>query len=198
MILHLRVQRSLMLLSLSCLLLCGMSARPTFAQLPPAERKITEKTFKDMPVVIARIKNLHNGDDWLRDLEIEVKNISEQPIYSMSLMLEFPDIPAPPVKPRADGLTPARSTIGFTLNYGNRNLLSVDRLATPADVALKPGESYVFRVPAERVEGLETMKKRMNLSAEATMNILVYFNTVSFGDGSGFVAGRKVSYRKKA
>lgn len=193
-----RVKRRLLILSLPCLILCGVNAFPTAAQAPAKERNIAQKTFRGMPVIISRIKNLHDGEDWLRDLEIEVRNVSRQPIYFMSLMVEFPDIAAPPAEPRADGLTPARSIVGFTLDYGDDNLMHVARVATPADKALRPGESYVFRVPRERVSGLENMKKRLNFSPEATKNILIYFDTVSFGDGSGFIAGRKVSFTKTA
>jgi hypothetical protein len=200
--LPMRAKRRLLMLSLPCLILClilcGAVAFPTAAQLPAKERNIAQKTFKGMPVIISRIKNLHDGEDWLRDLEIEVKNVSRQPIYFMSLMVEFPDIAAPPAEPRADGLIPARSIVGFTLDYGDDTLMHVARVATPADKALRPGESYVFRVPRERVSGLENMKRRLNFSPEATRNILIYFDTVSFGDGSGFIAGRKVSYRKTA
>ncbi|HZH30317.1 MAG TPA: hypothetical protein VEY11_06100 [Pyrinomonadaceae bacterium] len=193
-----RFKRRLPMLSLPCLILCGAIALPAAAQTPAKERKIAQKTFEGMPVIISQIKNLHDGDDWLRDLEIEVKNVSRKPIYFISLMMEFPDIAAPPAEPRADGLTPARSIVGFTLDYGDDNLMHVARVATPADKALRPGESYVFRVPREHVSGLENMKRRLNFSTEATRNILLYFDTVSFGDSSGFIAGRKVSYMKTA
>ena len=157
----------------------------------PAQRKIATKTFKDMPIVVSQVRNLEKEPHWFRDLQIEVKNISDKPIYFVAIGLEFPDIEAPSSTSRPDGLTPARTVIGFPLKFGRSELGDLSKRATPDDVALKPGESYVFTIPESRATGFERMKKRMNISVEATKNITIRIDAISFGDGTGFVAGKK-------
>jgi len=160
----------------------------------PAERKIDTRTFKKMPLAVKEVRNLQKQEDWFRDLEIEVQNISDKPIYFISLIIKFPDIPAAPPTMRADGTTPSKSTTGFGLTYGTRRLIDVKNLATPDDVPLKPGETYVFKIPDSRVKGLEHMKREMNLLPEATNKIDIEFDIISFGDGTGYVAGKKRMY----
>jgi hypothetical protein len=50
------------------------------------ERKLKLKTFKDMPVAIHEVRKLQS-ETWHKDLEIEVKNISDKPIYFMGVYL---------------------------------------------------------------------------------------------------------------
>ena len=161
------------------------------------ERKVNTRAFKNMPLAIKEVRNLQKKEDWFRDLEIEVKNVSDKPIYFISLIIEFPDIPAPPPTTREDGTTPSRSTTGFGLTYGSKRLMDVSQNAIPDDVSLKPGETYVFKIPDSRVKGLEHMKKEKNLSSEATNTINLEFDIISFGDGTGYIAGQKRLYAKQ-
>lgn len=150
--------------------------------------------------MLHQVRNLDKEKDWFRDLEIEVKNVSDKPIYFISLGLEFPDIQAPPPPIREDGRKLEGSVIGFTLTFGNLELGDLMKLATPGDVALKPGETYVFTIPEPKAVGFESMKKRMKFSPEATNNIRVRFDTISFGDGTGFEGsgfGGKRDYRNR-
>ena len=149
------------------------------------ERKLKVKGFNNIPVAIHDIRNVQS-ENWFRDLEIEVKNVSKKPVYFIALHLQFPDIPA------NGGKT------GFTMTYGSPRLGTIRNLAGTGDPSLKPGETYVFKVPEPRVRGFENMKKRMNIPEAATKNILVQFDTIGFGDGTGFVLGsRYVDYRDK-
>lgn len=166
---------------LSVLSLVSISFLST-ARSSAQERKYTVKTFKDMPVEVHEVRNLQS-ENWFRDLEIEVKNISDKPIYFIALAIEFPDIPAGP--PPTDRPY-SRSATGFNLKYGRPELGDVKMLATSEDIAIKPGETYVFTIPEGRVLGLENMTRRMNLPPEATNNIAFRFLTISFGDGTGF------------
>jgi hypothetical protein len=169
-------------------------------QLPePERRKINDKSSKNLPVVIREVRNVNKEKDWFRDMEIEIKNVSRLPIYYVALMLEFPDIPtdSTPGLPNADGIIPARVVTGLTLDYGNPRLINVMNLAGPEDTPLNPGETYIFKVPEQRVPDLESTAKRKNVRVEDIKDIIVELNTVSFGDGTGFIAGRFVDYKKK-
>jgi hypothetical protein len=64
-------------------------------------------------------------------------------------------------------------------------------LAGPDDVPLKPGETYVFKVPDYWVMGFEYMKKeKKNLSPKVWNKVVIGFGNISFGDGTGFAGGR--------
>src|SRR5947209_18784810 len=87
--------RIVLLLSFACLalifLISGTLTSST-AQSPESstqERKLKLKGFKDIPVAIREVRNLQS-DTWHKDLEIEVKNISDKPIYFMLAYLIFP------------------------------------------------------------------------------------------------------------
>jgi hypothetical protein len=164
----------------------------------PKERKYKVRTFKNMPVAVKEVRNLQKGEDvWFRDLEIEVENISDQPIYFIDLIIEFPDIPAPPPETRADGTTPSRSTTGVWMSFGALRLGDVRNLATADDISLKPGEAHIFKVPDGFVQGFESMKKNGKVPPGATKNIEIRFAAISFGDGTGYIAGERREYPKK-
>jgi hypothetical protein len=157
-------------------------------------RKYKIKTFKDMPVEVREIRNLQEADHWFRDLEIEIKNISDKPVYFIALSIDFPDIPPP-----ADA--PEGSRTGFPLRYGNPKLDDISSLATPEDTAINPGETYVFTIPKGFGIGFENMEKRMNLPPGAVNNLVINIETISFGDGTGFEGNGfdgKRDYRKAA
>lgn len=167
------------------------------SQAPP-ERKLKARAFNGIPLKVKEVRNLQKeGDDWFRDLEIEVENISDNPIYYISLIVEFPDIAAPPPQVREDGSTPSRSTTGFWLSFGSRRLGDVKKLATPDDIALRPGETYVFKIPDGWVKGFEHLKKEKNLRPDQTGKMELEFSIISFGDGTGYIAGEKRAYLKK-
>jgi hypothetical protein len=164
----------------------------------PDERKVNVHSYNRMPVVVKEIRNLNKGDNWYRDLEIEVKNISRQPIYFISLGLEFPNIP-PSVAPQPlpDGNMPARVATGFSVNYGDSRLTDVRVLAGPDDVPIKPGESHVFKIPEAKVIGIEWMNQNMNLPPDAWKQIELSLDIISFGDGTGYWGSRRVLFSKK-
>ena len=162
------------------------------------ERKVNVHTYNRMPLAVKEIRNLNKKDTWFRDLEIEVKNVSRQPIYYIALGLEFPNIPAlTPPQPRADGITPTKITTGFSVDYGDSRLSDVRVLAGPDDVPIKPGESHVFTIPAAKVKGIEWMNNTGNLSPDAWKQIELSFDIISFGDGTGFLGNQRVLYSKK-
>ena len=164
----------------------------------PEERKVNVHTYNRMPVMVKEIRNLNKKDTWFRDLEIEVKNVSRQPIYFISLGLEFPNIPAlTPPQPLPDGNMYTQATTGFSVDYGASRLSDLRVLAGPDDVPIKPGESHVFTIPEAKVIGIEWMNQNMNLPPDAWKQIELSFDLISFGDGTGFMGSRRELYSKK-
>lgn len=166
------------LVALTCVALLTPSGSTQSSQ---AERKAEIRKFEGTPVVIMEVRNLRN-ENWLRDLEIEVKNVSDSPVYFISVSIHFPDISSDPPKPW-------RAVAGFSINYGDWRLINLKERASPQDVSLMPGGTYVFRVPDAHVKGLEHVKRRKGVGDEATKRIELGVNTVSFGDGTGYVGG---------
>lgn len=181
---------------LALLLVAGVF-QAGFTQSPEG-RELRARSFDRMPLKVKEVRNLQKGEEeWFRDLEIEVENISDKPIYFISLTVEFPDIPAAPPQTREDGSTPSRSTTGFWLSFGARRLGDVSKLATPDDISLKPGETYVFKIPEGWVKGFEHMKREKNLPPGATNKMDMEFSIISFGDGTGYISGEKRAYVRK-
>ena len=157
-------------------------AFPCKAEVATAqERNFKVKSFNGNPIIVHEVRNLQKAEHWFRDLEIEVKNISDQPVYFIHLVILFPDIPPPPGGP-------GDAKVGWGLTYGRPELGSLWRLPNSEDVALKPGETYVFTIMEGYATGLEYMKQQMNLPVAATDNIVIQFDTISFGDGTGYTA----------
>src|SRR5438309_12052540 len=75
------------------------------------ERTFKTRDFKDMPLAIVKVRNLQS-DTWYKDLEIEVKNISTKPIYSILAYLIFPD-----------NKIYGNEVAGITLEYGVRKYI---------------------------------------------------------------------------
>jgi hypothetical protein len=188
--------------AIACILVVLVSLVPfgsvsfmTSAQSPEmqdtGERKITPKRFERMPVAIKEIRNLNKGDDWNHALEIEVKNVSDKPIYFILMYMDFPDIPPSPPKPRDDGTMPISSVTGFPISFGSRELIDIQCLATPEDPAIQPGDTYVFRIPEGYAKGLDYMRREQGVTDEMTKHIDLKLSLVSFGDGTGYMSGRK-------
>jgi hypothetical protein len=191
------ILKSFLTLTVLTLALVTGNFEAGLTQSAKTERKLNTRTFHGMPVAVKEIRNLQKEEDWFRDLEIEVKNISPKPIYFIALTIEFPDIPADPPKPRVDGTMPSRVVTGFGLTFGALRLGDVKKIATPDDISLKPGETYVFKIPEGWAEGFESIMKRKNLPPQAMDRMEMRFTSISFGDGTGYIAGERRVYPKQ-
>lgn len=161
------------------------------------ERKVKVKTFTRMPLEVMEIRNLQKEGNWLRDLEIEVKNISRQPIYFIYLTIYFPDVPTPTPTPHPEtGYVPEAIT-GFSATYGPVRMTSLSQLAGPDDIPLKPGETYALKVSEAEAVGFEYMNRTMNLPPEAWNRVELGFSFISLGDGTGYIGGRRELGSKK-
>src|SRR6266853_2267251 len=151
------------------------------------ERELKDKTPTHVPIKIKikaekekLFKDLTN-EHWLRDLEIEVTNTGDKPIYYLSLTIELPEV-----------ISPSGSVIGFPLRYGRHDLMDFRNRATPEDVPIQPGETYVFKVPENMVKGWEGLKSKQN-----PKKVELKFHVLHFGDGTGFHTTDGVPVLKK-
>jgi hypothetical protein len=187
------ILKSFLTLAVLTLALVTGSFEPGLTQSAKTERKINTRTFHGMPLKVKEIRNLQKEEGWFRDLEIEVENISDKPLYYIGLTIEFPDIHPSLFDPTA----PANATTGVWLAFGPPRLGDVKNLATPDDISLKPGETYVFKMMEGWALGFESIKKTKNLPPQAMDKMNMKFDAISFGDGTGYVAGERRVYPKK-
>jgi len=122
-----------------------------------------EKAFKDL-----------DNENWLRDLEIEVKNTGTKPIYFLELQVYLPETRGP------DG-----NIVGFGgLFYGRTDLISISAPLKADDVPLKPGETHIFTIPKNSVGGWKLLVRDDHISQPKKVRVIFQF--INFGDGTGF------------
>ena len=147
------------------------------------ERKLKLKTFKDIPVVIHKVKNLQ-WETWHKDLEIEVKNVSGKRIYFMLAYLIFPD----------ESVPNGQSAISLAMYGDPKKNGDIAKYADPEDEHLEPGDTYVFTIPEMYRKGAKAKHEK---SPKVTKNLVLEFAIINFGDGTGFEAGRNLDLRGK-
>jgi hypothetical protein len=141
-------------------------------------RQIQIKRNINHPVAIKEIRNIQ-GDHFLRDVEIEIKNITNKPIYYVSLYIRFPDIKVE-----------SKGYYAFGLIYGDTRFDRVGELASPQDRPIPPGGTVTLTVPSSIWEGFEWYVTEKNLPPAATNKVEIRLEEVSFGDGTGYEYGR--------
>jgi len=151
---------------------------------PPStqNRKILDLSSKELPVAVTAINNV-DAEDWAKDMEFEVENRSAKPIYYISIVILFPDVP------KTNELGEPRG-LAAVAQYGRRDFASnPGELAGPDDIPIKPDGKAILKLAAPAVEGIKRHLNRYNLPESATKRLRIRIETVSFGDGSGFKAG---------
>jgi hypothetical protein len=113
----------------------------------------------------------------LANIEVKVTNTSTKPIYFLDLTLYLPDFKLPEGPP-----------LGFNFRYGRINLTNFSESLTAEDKSIKPGESFSFKISAERVAAFERRMARISRSQSDIRRIYLFFNELNFGDGTGFTS----------
>jgi hypothetical protein len=142
---------------------------------PTPQREFEDKIPKHIPIKV-KVKHLNN-ERWARDLEIEVENRSDKPIYYLRIVVSLPDV-----------RTENDRALAFPLSYGRDDFIDFYEPLRPDDVPLKPGETYTFRIPEELQEGWEQFVKRRGVPKDEPKKVYLRFQLLNFGDGTGFHA----------
>jgi hypothetical protein len=120
-------------------------------------------------------KDLAN-DRWHRDLEIEVKNTGDKPIYYLSIIIKMPE-----VKVNNGSLT-------FGVRYGKNTLFDGSKgQASPTSVPLKPKDTLILNIDNGEARGWEIWRSREK--TPPPKRIIFLFEELNFGDGTGFFGG---------
>lgn len=157
--------------------LCGVGLVSGSAQSSKEEREIVDKIPTHLPIKVKvrnleKVKDLKN-DQWMRDVEIEIKNTGTKPIYFLRLDIFFIDVERNPGE-----------QIGYFFRYGRPELIDFAKRPTPEDVPIKPGETHVFKMPESYAKGWSNYKTREKKPHPKKVGLR--FHELGFGDGTGF------------
>jgi hypothetical protein len=147
----------------------------TSASVVQQERVIDMKVPLNSPLTIIEVRNLQS-DNFLRDMEIVVKNTSPKPICYIATGMRFPDL-----------ITPETGrAYGFPVDFGAEKLLTPGQLASPEDPRINPGETYVLKVPDSIWKGFDIYRRTHKADQPTILKVQLIIQIVRFGDGTGY------------
>jgi hypothetical protein len=151
---------------------------------PGQEKQLEDKTPSHLPLKV-KVKNL-NSKKWIHDLEVEVTNTSDKPIYFLDFHMIFPGVRGS-----------LGYEIGFALRYGRIQLTEFTTPIEPDDVPIQPGETHIFKIPESSANGWDHLRDRENRPEPKKVRLI--FQLINFGDGTGYgdAGGRYIDIHKK-
>lgn len=166
-----------------------MKAPLTLSVVRAQEERVLENTIpKDVPLKVKikkekeeSFKDLKNKK-WVRELELEVTNTGDKPIYFFDIHLRTNVAPGIEVildDMNRDGL------LVLTVEYGRAELGDLRSKPGPDDVPIKQGETFIFTIHPGEVGGWE-MAIRDGAHPQPT-RVQLIFQSLSFGDGTGLL-----------
>ena len=180
------------------LLVVVIAALFLFLQLGPVQSapQQTKRTFENKipPQVPLKIKIKKEKEDkaldpenknWFRDIEIEITNTSEKPIYFFSLDIVMPDV-----------RTDAGVMVTFPIQYGRGAFYDHNAKPTREDVPLQPKETMTFSFEENYKIGFEAWRDKNKKNDP--LKLEVWFSHLSFGDGTGFTSLSAVPFPFKS
>ncbi|MDQ3743635.1 MAG: hypothetical protein M3444_04570 [Acidobacteriota bacterium] len=143
----------------------------------PDEREIDNTVPEHVPIKVKvknekSLKDLKNKN-WARELELEVKNTGNKPIYYLYMIIGMPDV-------LIEG-----HTVSFRMSYGRKKLGLMDTAVEPDDVPILPGESVTLKIPEDQVRGFERFRDE-DKRWDDPKKIEIVMQVVNFGDGTSF------------
>jgi len=145
----------------------------------PLEREIEDKIPKHLPIKVKVKKEKEkdfkdvNNDNWIRDVEFEVTNTGNKPIYFLRFEVVLSDVTAP------DG-----TNIAFSFGYGRTELGSIESKAESEDIPIKPGETIILKAHSGNVQGWDLFRR--DYKKHQPKKLRLEFVRLTFGDGTGF------------
>ena len=182
----------IVLIAAVCALLFSTLA-PLQSTTAQQRRRVFESKFpKQIPVKVRIKKDKEaaaldlTNKNWFRDIEIEVTNTSNKPIYYL----------------RLDIITDVSNenllTMVFPLRWGRPELADVNAKPGPDDIHIKPKATQVLTFPTHIVSILDDNDKhewepwRDKYNKNDPMKLEVSVATLSFGNGDGFTTKREL------
>lgn len=126
---------------------------------------------KHVPLKI-KTKNI-KSKRWSHDLEIEVTNTSNKPIYYLSFMVVMQGVKSPEGKEYM-----------FWVHYGRAQLNDFSTRLESTDIPLQPNESYVLKIDQVEADSWETTRSKLKKPQPSKVGLV--FQMLNFGDGTGY------------
>jgi hypothetical protein len=181
---------ALLLLGIASAVLFSRFALVESAAPQDAKRAFENKIPTHVPLKVKLKKEKEEkaldpkNKDWFRDIEIEVTNTSDKPIYFLSLNLEMPEL-----------IRESGALAIFPLRYGNSDLLDQNAKPLPEDKPIEPNGSVTFVVDEKNRSGYAAW--RIRNQSEDPLKLQVSINHLSYGDGTGFTSLSAVPFPVK-
>jgi hypothetical protein len=135
------------------------------------ERELAVGLPKHVPLKI-KTKNI-KSKRWSHDLEIEVTNTSNKPVYYLSFMVVMQDVKSPEGKEYI-----------FWVHYGRGQLNDFSTRLESTDIPLQPNESYVLKIDQVEADSWETTRSKLKKPQPSRVGLV--FQMLNFGDGTGY------------
>jgi hypothetical protein len=104
-----------------------------------------------------------------------VTNTSDKRIYFLALNVEMPDVPLE-----------SGALAVFPLRYGRADFYDHDTKPLPDDLPIEPNATYTFAFDENNKNGWESLRAKKKRTDP--MKLVVSFNHLNFGDGTGFTS----------
>lgn len=143
----------------------------TFENKMPPQVPLKVKIKKDKEDKALDTKN----KNWFRDIEIEITNTSEKPIYFFSLHIVMPDV-----------LNEAGMPMSFSIRYGRTDFYDHNTKPTREDIPIEPKATQTFTFEETNIVGFEAWRDKNKRNDP--LKLEVWFSHLSFGDGTGFTS----------
>jgi hypothetical protein len=140
--------------------------------------EINEKVIPKGVIEIVSVKNLQ-AENFPEGFEVEVKNISDKPIYCIYFHAIF-----------EESRQIYGTRIAFTLTYGPARLGTTRALAQEGDIPLHPRESVVLELNPLHIKGiLIQAEKDPAFATLGRSRVRLVMQHLNFGDGAGYMPG---------
>ena len=126
-----------------------------------------------------------DNKNWFRDIEIEVTNTSDKPIYFLAMDVIMPDV-----------LSDRGVKIAIPLQYGRVGLHDPNNKPLAEDVPIKPNATYVFTFEEDFKMGFEAWRNKNKKSDPTKLEL--WFSHLTFGNGTGFTSMGGVPFPVKS
>jgi len=145
---------------------------PQHVPLRAKIKKEKEKQFKDL-----------GNERWARDFELEVTNTGTKPVYEFYLLLVL------------DIKDASGQNVLAPVYFGRTELGDISVKATPDDVPIKTGESVILKIHSGQLDAWDIVKRKENW--QRSKGVRIRFQTLSFGDGTGFAGNDGIALPRK-
>ncbi|HBB87874.1 MAG TPA: hypothetical protein DC047_09685 [Blastocatellia bacterium] len=162
-----------------------MSASLSLTNAQTEERVFENAIPKEVPLKVSLKKEKEQSfkaltnEKWVQELEMEVTNTGEKPIYYLALVLETNVDGGPVLVP--DSVRNGR--VGLDVRYGSDDFGDIVTKARADDIPIKPGETHILTVDSREAQAWE-MFIHDGIHPQAT-KVKLIMQIITFGDGTG-------------